>query len=181
MINYDLDFDEVVIQEFRMATLVNNKMFATSSGPLVLTNHSIIFYELNFIGKVKRKIKYPLNTIKTYNNQAQVKYDVYTIIIYTQTETIGFRVGDYKSECYKFINNINKILFGDDAIEIKEKSPGLEAISNAFSSIKASLGFDTDKSKEKIVVKCEGCGSDFSGLKSTVVKCPYCGRPKKLE
>ena len=180
--NYDLGVNEVIIMEFQRATLKTDKIFSAPTGNLVLTNLGINFYELGLTNKIKNTRKYPLSSIKTYNKVVQIKYEeVGLLTIYLQTETITFRVQQTKKECINFINEVNKLVFGENAETITYKSPTMQAVSDIFSQVKDSLGIKgTIFAKEKVVKKCEGCGCQYEGEKDTVVNCPYCGQPNKM-
>lgn len=103
------------------------------------------------------------------------------LVIYLQTETITFRVVQSKKECFRFINEVNKLVFGADAEVIKDKNSPLESLSSVFSQVKDYLGIpDKDDIIEEVAKKCDGCGYENKGKKGTVVKCPYCGKPNQM-
>ena len=181
MIDYGLNYDEFVIQEISYVTVANGSFFKSISGPLVLTNQNILFFELNFMGNVKEKHKYPISSIKKYDGQAQIKYDNqrFRLTIYLQNTTLNFCNVSETKNCYEFINGINKLLFGDDAKLVNSSIPFLNTFVNTINSAKEGLGINK-KEKEKKVVKCEGCGCEVVGIINKVVNCPYCNRPTKI-
>ena len=185
MDEYGLGQSEVVLSEFENVSLADGKFFS-ASGDLALTNQRIVFVQKDFFGRVKNRNSYPLSSIKVYQNKAQIKYDqnVCNLVIYLSNEILSYNISSImKKDVIKFINQINKLLFGEDAEEIKNTIPGLESLTSALKDtvnvVKGSFGI---KEKEnKGVQVCPGCGYRISGIKGKVVRCQYCGTSTKIE
>ena len=183
------DPDEAVLlkQEFAIHVTQNNKPIE-----LYLTNKNIVAVgekKLSFGRKTKEMIKYPLSSIKIYENEAQALItdhpkgmpflDIYFI---SGQESFAMH---HKKDVIEWVKKINELLTGEKKSSAQKNDriiiPGADTVAKALKGTIDTYK-DTFKIKKKSkTVKCPNCGAPVSGTKGTDVKCSYCGSPVNIK
>ena len=183
MDKYNLLPDESIILKSE-SVFLGNKL-----GELILTNHNLT--HIIEKGAFKKKYitsQYPLNQIKSYDGKASVtlgKSNTLEVHLINGNVAFRFYSDDFftgkkmKKDCEQFASKINELVTGEK-IEYSNSDnralPGTEFIAGTLKgTIDTFKGvFKTPAVEERIAKPCPSCTASLSGVKGSVVKCPYC-------
>ena len=178
MSKYQLDSDEVTLVECEDVSRINEKG-KRAKGDLVLTNKRMIWITKSFLGRSKNIQQRPLETIKQYRNQVQVRAEekfgeATSVRVFFDTADITYEI-DEKQKARKLIQGINEVLTGSPYGNIVNSS--IENLANSIAGTANTVlsAFSKYKKPQYVACTCEHCGANISGNKDTLVKCPYCG------
>jgi ribosomal protein S27E len=187
--SYNLEADEYVILTSVSVYKNEGGMFTgLPTGELMLTNKAIVFSRKGLTGKVKDYERFPLSTVKVFEDRAQARLGVSssnapTLDVYFTNGQASF-VFRSKSEVIKWVNEINMLLTGNNAISADTANsvlaiPGAEAIASAVAGtidvFKNAFDRSRRESAEPVSVKCPSCSGVVHGRRGDSVPCPYCG------
>lgn len=186
-----LSFDEAIILENEKVKRGTN-LISNYTNKLVLTNRNLIYVEYNMLRKPKNIEKMPLNTIRTYNGQAQVSakrevsgYVSLDVYFNNGPEKFTFLTMTTK-EPQKWVESINSLINGVAVSMNTGKSTvesATEIVADSIASIAGTFttAFNKKMNKGKMeTIECPSCTASVKGQVGTVVMCPYCGRQIKL-
>ncbi len=179
---FNLDSDEVII--LKEESVCHGGAFAGWTDDLILTNKAITIVKKGVFGNVKNIIKYPLNDVKVYNDQAQAivsknRGGSPQLEIYFKSgeETFLFQ---NKRTTNEWAMKINEIITGNTSTALNNTTrmaiPGSAFIAK---TIKGTVDTYKDvfgiKNKiEMVNCHCPSCGASVNGEKDSTGKCPYC-------
>ena len=191
MVDIDLYSDEIVILNSETGYL-NKK-----AGELILTNKRIIWAKKAVFGKaIKDMQEIPLDSIKTYNGEPQVKLAGQMLQPELQIQHAGGIdnlqfMNRSRKETVLWLNEIHRAITGEEASANAEKMgnlaiPGMDilgkGIKDSVGAFASGLGIKEAIVKEKHVsTECSTCGSPISGVKGEKVTCEYCGTVQILK
>lgn len=165
------------------------------SNDLMLTSQNLVVLVKGTFGGVKSIKTFPVNQIKSFNNQAQAILtktnggypQVEVFFMNGQQENFGLQS---KKDATNLISKINQLVTGEDVeVDVATRSaiPGTEIIADALGgtvdAFKGAFGFKSKKSSdsdEKVAGKCSFCGAAITGKKGQVTRCPYCDAEQQL-
>ncbi len=180
---FSLDSDEVII--LKQENVWHGGIMAGYTDDLVLTNKALAIVKKGVFGNIKQIIRYPLENIKVYNEQAQAilgkantngapQLEVYFI---NGQENFVFRS---KRDIYVWVEKINELVTGNKTTTIDNNArmaiPGSAFIAKALKGTIDTYkdAFGIKKKIERISNACPTCGASVTGIRGQTIKCPYC-------
>ena len=180
----EFEADEVVILKNERVSY--DRSIPSYKDTLILTNKNIIFVKKGFLGGNKEVKRYPLSTIKIYNERPHAIIgklkdgrNTLDISFISNNESFGF---EFKKDIINWIKKINELTTGKviRTEEIEGANTVIPELEEIAHSVKATVDMCKDafgfKKKEIYVsCSCKKCGATSSGIKGGSAKCPYCG------
>jgi hypothetical protein len=190
--NYDMQPNEVVI--LKKDRIRHGGFMASYTDELILTNLNLVLISKGAFGNIKNVQKFPLHQIKIFDGKAQAvlsepNYGMPQLDVYFLNGQESFCFGSFsQKDVIQFVNNINKLLTGNENEVASKTIPGTEYIAEAIKGtvdvFKDALGIHpktpTSQAPEKIAGKCNSCGAPIFGTVGQVVRCQYCNADQQL-
>lgn len=204
MAQYRMQPNEVILLKRKE---IRHGVWDTNS-EIMLTNLNFIWTQNGMISKTPHV--YPLNRIRVYKNRVDVRlggsnqYDPALEIGFTDgtEETFGFistSIASSRAEILNWVNEINKVITGNDADLQSEKNlPEIdtsvlgqfrevgkiykEVLFGASKSINTSNSQQSQEAtkQEKVAGTCKFCSAPITGNRGQIVHCQYCDSDQTL-
>ena len=199
MEDFELQRDEILLVSSGDAQLSGHSgervhHLQCTGGSLALTDRNLIWVSTlssGFLGLKKERIleRFPLSRIKMFQGRPRAQLEEgfgedSRLTFYFDDCVLEFTFDDDKKAPRAFVNQLNRAVTGaDEDIYVTNAIPGAEFIADTIRDtvdvFRERFGFK--KAPEQVVRYCSGCGASLSGLRGSVLSCPYCGCRNKLE
>lgn len=188
----DLNSNEVII--LKSKNVAHEKKLAVNTDELVLTNQNIIHISKGILGNTKNIRKFPINQIKSYNEEPQVtmgknrnglpQLEIYFLNghEYFSFQSLG------KKEVMQWIRAIYKLKTGNEYTDSSWGAaiPGADFLANKIkdtvNTFRETLSVSSNGSptSENVSKKCGSCSAPISGKIGQTIQCKYCDTAQTL-